>query len=348
MNQKETIYIAGPECFFLNGNEHLASMRKLSEAHGHGVSLPNDTPLDLNNEDLRLNADNIFKNLEEIIYDSTMIISDLDKFRGGESDGGTIFEIGMAHALGLKSYGYSRDIRPLVWTDQRLSNDDKHIYDEHGDIHHYSFLPFSPMIVATTKLVEGNYNDALNSYMADKYYGHTFGLKHEQVKGSGNNKVFIALRNYYDQAQVSELLESVDNKGYELVGPYFKDYDGEQEIASWLDEILNENLKRLDSCSYFIADLNDYRGYEPSNDVSFLSGYAFQVGKHISGFMDDTRVMRDKMPYLTHNNLSVDLALREVENFDYPINLMFASSMEITQGSLQEAINQLNKGESNE
>lgn len=343
MNRRETIYIAGPECFFENGDEFLASMRQISEARGHAVSLPNDTPLNLDHTDLQKNADEIFANLEEIIYDTTMIISDLDLFRSGEADSGTIFEIGMAYALGLKSYGHTRDNRPLVWKDQKITSDGLNIFDEHGNLHYYSFLPYSPMIMASTKLVQGTYEDAMNAYEADVYYGHDFGLKHEQRKEFTKNRVFVALRDYYDLEAMKINLEDIDRKNLEIVTPYFREYDGEESISEWLDELINENTKRIDESEYFIGDLNDYRGFESSNDVAFFSGYAFQTGKKMYGFMEDTRPMIEKIPNKLVDGRFVDIAKRNVENFDYPINLMFASSMKIVKGNVQEAITEITK-----
>lgn len=346
MKQKETIYIAGPEVFFIDpidGKKMLSSMRQTSEARGYDVSLPNDTPLDLNNKDIQKNANNIFKNLEEIIYDTTMIISDLDQFRGGEADGGTIYEIGMAYALGLKSYGYSRDIRPLVWKDQEINFIDDTICDEHENKHYYHFLPYSPLVMATTKLVQGGYEDALDAYEADKYYGHKFGLKHEQTKEYEKDTVFVANANYYDNDETKRVIQELDTGKYKIVEPYFREYNETEPISEWLDEILNENLKRLDRCEYFVGELSNYRGYEPSNDVSFLSGYAFQVGKKIYGYMDDARPMMERIPYEMKSGLPLDPAGREVENFNYPVNLMYSSSMKIVEGNLQTVLDQIVK-----
>lgn len=346
MNQKETIYIAGPEVFFIDpidGKKMLASMRQMSEARGHEVSLPNDTPLDLTHEDIRKNADTIFKNLEEVIYDTTMIISDLDQFRGGEADGGTIYEIGMAYARGLKSYGYSRDIRPLVWKDQAIQFKDERICDEHGNPHYYHFLPYSPLIMATTKLVQGDYTDALDAYDADKYFGHTFGLKHKQTDEFEKNSIFIANADFYNQEKTLKLIEELGTEDYKVVAPYFREYDGKENISEWLEEILNENLNRLDRCEYFVGELSDYRGYEPSNDVSFLAGYAFQVGKKVYGYMDDARPMMERIPYVMKGDLALDTAGREVENFNYPVNLMYSSSMDIIEGDLEDVVNQIIK-----
>lgn len=340
MKKSEIIYIAGPECFFENGNDILGYMRVLSESYGHKVSLPNDDPLKLDHEDLRLNADAIFGNLKQKMNETTMIIGDLDQFRGAEPDSGTIYEIGMAYARNLIIYGHTRDKRSLVWKDQKIKNIGNEIYDENGKLHPYYFLPFAPLVMASTKIVEGNYTDVLAYYETDKYLGYNaYERKKEGKVAIVPNSVFVAFRDYYDSAAVlcelEKAAELVD-AGYQVITPYFRPYNHKESIQVWLEELILENVKRVDQCEYFVADLNDYRGYECSNDVAFLSGYALQTGKKLFGFMADTRPMIEKIPNHFTADKYKDPANRNVENFNYPINLMFASSMKIIEGGFKE------------
>ena len=112
--QDENLYLAGPECFYPNGSQRLAAMRRQAEAYGFGVALPNDNPLSLDNADLQKNADSLFKNCADSINASTAILVDLETFRGTEPDGGSICELGMAYARNLRCYGYTRDGRNMV------------------------------------------------------------------------------------------------------------------------------------------------------------------------------------------------------------------------------------------
>ena len=41
---------------------------------------------------------------------------------------------------------------------------------------------------------------------------------------------------------------------------------------------------------------NDFRGYEPSNDVSFECGMGYQLGKKLFGYMRDTTPCRSASP----------------------------------------------------
>ena len=115
MFRKEKIYIAGPECFYQNGQMVLNAMRRHAESLGFGVTLPNDHPLDMENSNLQKRADSIFADLKKVMKETTIIIADLESYRGSEADSGTIYELGMAYADGLKCYGYTRDKRYERW-----------------------------------------------------------------------------------------------------------------------------------------------------------------------------------------------------------------------------------------
>ena len=163
----EAIYIAGPECFYIDGNARLNAMRRIAEARGHSATLPNDTPLELDNEDLRINADIIFENCAQSMNASTAIICDLEFYRGAEPDGGSIYEIGMAYARGIKCYAYTRDKRNMCWKYQGLRLLEGKPYDLKGRALPYAELPFSPNVIGSTKIVEGDFSAALTALEND-------------------------------------------------------------------------------------------------------------------------------------------------------------------------------------
>ena len=111
----------------------------------------------------------------------------------------------------------------------------------------------------------------------------------------------------------------LEKKGYKAVFPYVSTKKDPFEQAF---ESFRENISRIEACSLFVADLNDFRGYEPSSDVSFECGFAFSRGKNLYGFMEDNRRMLDRIP----SRDGKDAQGHSIENFDHPINLMFACS----------------------
>lgn len=127
--EKEAIYIAGPECFYTYGYDALGAMKARANALGFGVTLPNTHPLDLENPDKQKRADSIFDDLDKVMKETTVIIADLEAYRGAEPDSGTIYELGMAYAKGARCYGYTRDKRSLATKNQKAYLKDQKVYD---------------------------------------------------------------------------------------------------------------------------------------------------------------------------------------------------------------------------
>ena len=107
------------------------------------------------------------------------------------------------------------------------------------------------------------------------------------------------------------------------------------QFDSWQQHVRN--------CDAIIADLNDYRGYECSNDVAFECGMAFQLGKKMYGYVDDIRPAKEKVPNLGPEHEYRDMTGANVEDFNYPVNLMFSCSMDIREGKFEEVIKEIAK-----
>lgn len=361
MFEKESIYIAGPECFYISGFKILDAMRRRAESLGFSVSLPNDDPLNLDNEELQKNADEIFENCAKSMNESTVIIADLEAFRGSEPDSGTIYELGMAYARGIRCYGYTRDKRHVLWKNQRAILSDDVVYDEAGRVHPYNDLPFSPTIIGSTKIVEGDFDDCLKMLMTDIEEEYKEKAK-RSIYTDNSNKVTIEKGDkpvVYLSDSIRYDSDSIEK--YRYMKEICKKYDLEAitplDIANGVKKIVTENpyeraanefdnyQQHVRNCDIIIADLNNFRGYEPCNDVGFECGMAFQLGKRLYGYMDDTAIMKKRIPNYSVNGL--DMCGSNVENFDYPINLMFSSSMKIFCGKFEEIIkdivNDINK-----
>lgn len=355
MFKDEKIYIAGPECFYTGGYEMLGAMRKYAESKGFGVTLPNDHPLDMGNPDLQKRADSIFADLKDIMLDTTVVIADLEAYRGSEADSGTIYELGMAYGKGARCYGYTRDKRPLAWKDQKYVLKDGVVYDEYGKEAPYKDLPFSPAIIGSTKIIEGDFGDCLHALMTDiEEEKKQAGMRRkpqvqpEKTEYSDKPVVYISGAERYDKdskiiyENMKKLCEKYGLQAYtpadwaegvteiETDCPYTK---AANYFDSWQQHIRN--------CDAIIANLNDYRGYECSNDVGFECGMAFQLGKKMYGYMDDIRPAKEKIPNLGEAREYRDMTGASVENFNYPQNLMFSCSMKIIEGSFEHVIEQI-------
>ncbi|MGL6198763.1 MAG: nucleoside 2-deoxyribosyltransferase [Lachnospiraceae bacterium] len=352
--EKESIYIAGPECFYTYGYDMLAAMRAKAESLGFGVTLPNDNPLDMENPDKQKRADSIFADLKAAINKTTVIIADLNEYRGAEADSGSVYEIGMAYAKGAKCYGYTRDKRSMAAKNQQGVLKNGVLYDERGGEMPYAQLSFSPAVIGSTKIVEGDFDDCLKMLMVDieeeqklKVLGGAIANRSETIN-KGEKKVpliYLAGLERYDQSggERFRLMKEICRKyGYEAVSPLDQAFGAETiDIKDPYVQAVNQfnhYQQHVRNCDIVIADLNDFRGYEISNDIGFECGMGFQLGKKLYGYMADTGNLIDKIPHLGQEREYRDQTGSNVENFDYPANLMFGCSMKIFQGAFEEII----------
>ncbi len=345
----ESIYIAGPMCFCTNGYDLWWSMRKKAEYYGFGVTMPNDNPLFLENEDLRKNADTIFKNCAVSMNSATTIIADLELFRGSEPDGGTVFEIGMAYARGMRCYGFTRDKRDMVFKHQGAKLKDGLIYDFEGRVLAYNDLPFAPNLIGSCKIIEGSFDTCLKLLMLDideerKVYGKPLSNEYRlnnSTKTQTDPLVYLAGPERYDEDAAAKYVSMKKIcKAYKLeaVTPM----DCYADIKTGGDDALSvayskflTNVRHVLDCDILIANLSDFHGLEPNSDTAFECGMGYQLGKICLGYMDDTRIMRDKVPHYGETARFKDMCDYDVENFNYPINLMFASSMPIFENNFE-------------
>ena len=356
----EYLYLAGPMVFYPRGREQLLAMRRRAEALGFRVSLPNDNELKLDHADIRKNADSIFENCAGSINASTAILSDLECFRGTEPDGGTIFEIGMAYARGLRCYAYSRDMRDVVQKYQGSVLKDGKVFDRDGRLLPYHDLPYSPCVVGSSKLVEGDLDDCLRVLMQDIDQERKFAAKRQTpgqdlsagitVNKSEKPVIYLAGQDRYDDdalpiyerakelcrqygfAPTSPMDEAPGVPGMDSEDPLTMAY---HRFDHWQQHVRN--------CDILVADLNDFHGWEPNSDVAFEAGMAWQLGKKCFGFMQSTAPMINRIPHYGEAAEYRDQYGNDVENFNYPLNLMFASSMPIIEGGWEQAIAQAAK-----
>lgn len=358
LHKQETIYIAGPECFYTNGYTLWDAMRRKAEYNGFRVAMPNDNPLDLSDSDLQGNAKKIYQNCADSINKSTAILVDLENFRGSEPDSGSIFELGMAYANGIGCYAYTRDKRALVWKHQGIELKDGVVYDVDGRVLPYADLPFATCIVGSCKILEGNFDDCLNLYMMEleeKYKREALcGPKKISPEPADKKNyrplVYLAGPERYDSTaanQYNEMKKICAQLGLDAVTPLDR-LDREPQLkpenpynAAAIQ--FNRYQKHVRDCDIVLANLNDFRGYEPSNDVAFECGMATQLGKKVFGYMADTTRMRERIPNYGPSREYRDACGRNAENFDYPINLMYSGSMPILKGDFESAVRQLEK-----
>ena len=337
----ETLYIAGPACFYVDGYALWHGLRGLAEFHGFRVVMPTTNQLDLTHEDLRLNADAIFQNCAAAMNETTAVIADLESFRGTEPDGGTLFELGMGYARGCRLVAYTRDRRPLNQKASRLTEDNRLVNSATGQPFPYGALPFCPSLMASTRIVEGGFETALQALQSELDWSLAqTGWQETQLMpewpAEDADTVFLFSPRFYrpgQEAWLEGLRSAFARLGLKLLTlemPAEKEPDTlPDEARAWAGRLLRRWERQIRRSAVCVFDLNDWNRYEPSGDAGFLAGLAWQLGKKTIGFMDDPRRMRDRIPHGGPDQQYKDAFGNDVENFNYPINLMFASAMPI-------------------
>jgi len=350
--ENEFLYIAGPEVFYPDGTQRLLAMRRKAEALGFGVALPNDNTLKLDHEDPRKNADSIFDNCAGSINNSTAIVADLETFRGAEPDGGTVYEIGMAYARGLRCYAYSRDMRPAAHKYAPAILKSGALYDLEGRLFPYPSLPYSPCVTGSCKLVEGDFEACLRTLTQDineerKFAARRFVPEMIQPGGAAPDKaggpvIYLAGQDRYDEGakpRYEELKALYRGYGFEPFSPMddapgIKRLYPEDPLAGAY-HLFDHWQRHVRNCDVILVDLNDFHGWEPNSDAAFEAGMAWQLGKKCFGFMKDASPMIDRVPHYGKEADYRDHSGSGVENFDYPLNLMFSSSMPVLEGDME-------------
>ena len=358
MIKDESLYIAGPLCFYKNGYGMWDALKKEAEFYGFTVALPNNNVLEYEEGNKRQFSAAIFKNCRDSINKTTCLIVNLENYRGLVPDGGSVYEMGMAYAKGAKLYGCTRDKRPARMKyghGKYVGND---IIDLDGRKLAHKDLAFGPCIVGSTKIVEGKFGDALQMFMTDieedsklKASRNVFVLDADPqvtVEPSDKPRVYLSTFERYDN-DAKEKLESMkkicEKYGFIGISP-LDDAPMVERINS--DDVMAMAYNQFDhfqqhvrNCDIILANLNNYHGYEPNDDVSFECGMAFQLGKKCFGYLDEVKPMIDLVPNRGEAFEYRDLNDMKVENFANPLHLMFGASCTLFEGKFEEAIKQM-------
>lgn len=76
---------------------------------------------------------------------------------------------------------------------------------------------------------------------------------------------------------------------------------------------------------------------------AFECGNGLSVSKKMYGYVDDIRPAKEKVPNLGPEHEYRDMTGANVEDFNYPVNLMFSCSMDIREGKFEEVIKEIAK-----
>ncbi|MGB5918895.1 nucleoside 2-deoxyribosyltransferase [Arcobacter sp.] len=159
------IYIAGFDVFKQDSIQIGQTYSALCKKYGYEGLYPLDNVVDFNQSKQKI-AQDIYKANVELIYQSDIVIANLNQFRGKEADSGTIWECGYAKALGKDVYGYMESNQSYLDSfkdeEKQLLNN---VYVDNDSMVIEDFdYSINLMIACSVKqIISGNFEDVLKS-----------------------------------------------------------------------------------------------------------------------------------------------------------------------------------------
>ena len=145
-----------------------------------------------------------------------------------------------------------------------------------------------------------------------------------------------------------QALALCEKYGFEGISPALghplgKEIDFSQGKQSAAKQIFYNNINYINNCDLVIANVNNFRGWEPDGGTCFELGYAYTQGKKLYGFMADTRPCYEK--YI--GNIHYDAPFWRDDNGAFfesgACNLMISGPAQIIEGTFEDAIKQAAK-----
>lgn len=120
--------------------------------------------------------------------------------------------------------------------------------------------------------------------------------------------------------QMVELCRSLD-----IVGLYPLDPALDSQAGPLSKAIFHSNLSLIDNADAVVANLRDWRGFEPDSGTVWEAAYAYAKGKPVVAYLPQASTLIERMA--GHHHQGVDSAGCTVEDFGLPLNLMLAHSL---------------------
>lgn len=160
-----------------------------------------------------------------------------------------------------------------------------------------------------------------------------------------SKKIYIAGFDVFktDSIEVGKKYSKLcEDYGFIGLYPLDNEVDFNQEKKKIASDIFDANKKMIEEADIVIANLNPFRGHEADSGTVWECGYATGLGKRVYGYMENCSDYIDKFDK-TEINKEVDYTLDKddliIEDFNHPINLMIACSVEaIIEGTFEDVL----------
>lgn len=164
-----------------------------------------------------------------------------------------------------------------------------------------------------------------------------------------NKKVYFAGPDVFESNAIELGKEYVEEaKKRDLIGLYPLDNIISNTVNNPSYEIFRLNKELLDSADYIVANLNDFRGYEPDSGTVWEIAYAFSKNKIVVGYISEKTSILDRIKRKENVKKEgvnyIDKEGKSIENFGHPLNIMLQHSLNyLIQGGVKEALDEVKK-----
>lgn len=109
-----------------------------------------------------------------------------------------------------------------------------------------------------------------------------------------------------------------------------------QAAAQW---IYTANLALIRHSDLLLANLNNFRGYEPDSGTCFEVGFATALGKPCWAYLSTEQTLVQQVPHRRNERGDcIDAEAYLVEDFGLSRNLMLACSTQIVHGDIEDCL----------
>ena len=112
---------------------------------------------------------------------------------------------------------------------------------------------------------------------------------------------------------------------YGFVGVYPLETQIDVTLPDASNAIFKANCELIDSADAVLANLRDFRGFEPDSGTVWEVAYALAKGKTVIGYLPTTASILQRMGNIPRDGVDEDGCT--VEDFGLPLNLMLAHSL---------------------
>ncbi|WP_059003155.1 nucleoside 2-deoxyribosyltransferase [Bittarella massiliensis (ex Durand et al. 2017)] len=117
------------------------------------------------------------------------------------------------------------------------------------------------------------------------------------------------------------------------------DFSGCKTKQDTAKVIFEKNIESIKNCDLIVADMNNFRGWEPDSGTSFEIGVGYIWGKKIYVYLDDLRSCGEKFTeetYLDEQGRRRDKDGLTLEGG--PLNLMISGHATMVEGTFRDAL----------